>query len=214
MVVKHKAWASRVTWEQTALASLMDSVTWDSFRWSSIPSSQMALHLWASMDTLVVSSSLRALLAFFWSSAASAGGVMLPDLEVVAMGEMLVGIPSRDASAILALACDEVSTSWRSSFGLWGGGVRTTTGFGLLGVEFSDHGQMCPASLEIGYSLPQWSCCPLLPILGGRLMGADYYSGGDLANRQYLLVWLLCQGWQDVSFQVDRLASSKTYAIG
>ena len=67
---------------------------------------------------------------------------MLLDLEVTAMGEMVVGIPSRDASTILvsswALTWDEVSTSWGSSFSLGGGGVRMTTGFGLLGVEFPD----------------------------------------------------------------------------
>ena len=31
------------------------------------------------------------------------GGVMLPDLVVMAMGEMVVGIPSRDAPTILVL---------------------------------------------------------------------------------------------------------------
>ena len=64
----------------------------------------MALCLWASVDALVVSSSLRALLAFSQSSIVSAGGVMLPDLEATAMGEMLVGISLREASAIAALA--------------------------------------------------------------------------------------------------------------
>ena len=62
----------------------------------------MALCLWASMDTLVANSSSRALLEFSQSSATSAGGVMLLDLVVTAMGEMVVGTPSRDASAILA----------------------------------------------------------------------------------------------------------------
>ena len=170
-VAKHKAWASRVTLEQTALACLMDSVTWDSFWWSSIPSSQMALHLQVSMDALVVSSSLRALLAFLQSSIASARGVMLLDLEVVAMGEMLLGIPSKDASAISALTWDEVSTDWCSSFGLWGGGVRTTIGFASSESRFWTHGQKCSASLKIGDSLPPRSCCPLLPILGVDLWG-------------------------------------------
>ena len=76
----------------------------------------MALHLQASMDALVASSSSRALLAFCQSSATSVGGVMLLDLVVTAMGEMMVGTPSRDASAILAsskvLTWDEVSTGW------------------------------------------------------------------------------------------------------
>ena len=73
----------------------------------------MVLHLQVSMDGLVASSSSRALLAFLKSSATSAREVMLPDLVVAAMGEMVVGTPSRDASAISAsswaLAWDEVS---------------------------------------------------------------------------------------------------------
>ena len=75
----------------------------------------MVLHLWASMDALVARSSSRALLAFSQSSAMSAGVVMLLDLEAMAMGEMVVGTPSTDASAISAsskaLTWDEVSTS-------------------------------------------------------------------------------------------------------
>ena len=54
-----------------------------------------------SMDDLVASSSSGALLAFSQSSATSVGGVMLLDLGVAAMGEMVVGTPSRDASTIL-----------------------------------------------------------------------------------------------------------------
>ena len=213
-VAKHKAWASRVAWEQMALVSLMDSVTWDSFWWSSIPSSQMALYLQVSMDALVVSSSSRALLAFSQSSIASAGGLMLPDLQVMAMGEMLVGIPSRDASAISVLAWDEVSTGWSSSFGLWGGGVRMTTGFGLLGVEFSDLQPDVSSTTRDRRFLTSMVMLPSLSDLGGGLMGAGYHGGGDLANRQYLSVWLLCQGWQDVNFQVDGLACGKAYAVG
>ena len=138
MVVKHKAWVSRLAWEQVALASLMDSVALDLFQWSSMPSSQMALHLWASMDALVVSSFSKALLAVAWSSIVTTGGVTLSDLEVTAMGEMLVGIPSRDASAISALTWDKVSTSWSSSFGWWEGGIRMTVGCDLLRVELLD----------------------------------------------------------------------------
>ena len=67
---------------------------------------------------------------------------MLLDLVVMAMGEMVVGTSSRDASAISTssrvLTWDEVSASLGSSFGLWGGGVSMTTGFSLLGVEFPD----------------------------------------------------------------------------
>ena len=45
------------------------------------------------MEALVANSSLRALLAFSHSSAASVEGVTLLDLVVTAMGEMVVGIP-------------------------------------------------------------------------------------------------------------------------
>ena len=45
-------------------------------------------------------------------------------------------------------------------------------------------------------------------------MGAGYYDGRVIANRQCLSVWFLCQGLQDVNFQVDGLASGKAYAIG
>ena len=53
----------------------------------------MAWHFQASIDALVANSSSRALLVFSHSSAASAGGVMLPDLVVTAMGEMVLGFP-------------------------------------------------------------------------------------------------------------------------
>ena len=45
------------------------------------------------MDAFMASNSSRALLAFSWSSATSAKGLMLSDLVVTAMGEMVVGTP-------------------------------------------------------------------------------------------------------------------------
>ena len=69
-----------------------------------MPNSHMALCLWASMEACVVSRSLRALLALAQSSIASTGGVTLLVLEMAAIGEMLVGMSSRKASAALALA--------------------------------------------------------------------------------------------------------------
>ena len=79
-----------------------------------MPSSQTALCLWVSVDALVASSSSRALLALSQSSAASTGGVMLLDLVATAMGEMVVGTPSRVAYTISAspwaLDWDKVST--------------------------------------------------------------------------------------------------------
>ena len=90
----------------------------------------------------MASSSSRALLAFSQSWPASVGGVMLLDLGVAVMGEMVVGTSPREASAISTssgvLTWDEVSTGFRRSLSLWGGGVSMTTGFGLFGVEFPD----------------------------------------------------------------------------
>ena len=71
-------------------------------------SSQVALCLTASMDALVVNSSSRALLALAWSSSSSIEGVLLLVLEMAAIGEMLVGMSSSEASVALALAWDEV----------------------------------------------------------------------------------------------------------
>ena len=45
-------------------------------------------------------------------------------------------------------------------------------------------------------------------------MGAVHYDARGLANRWYLLVWLICRGLRDVNFQVEGLTASKAYAIG
>ena len=90
----------------------------------------------------MASSSSRALLAFSQSWPMSVGGVTLLDLGVMAMGVMLVGTSSREASAISTssrmLTWDEVSTGLERSLSIWVGGVSMTTGFGLFGVEFPD----------------------------------------------------------------------------
>ena len=74
------------------------------------------------MDDLVASSSSRALLAFSQSWHMSVGGVMLLDLGVTAKGEMVVGTPPNEASAILTssgvFTWDEVSTGLGRSFSL------------------------------------------------------------------------------------------------
>ena len=103
-----------------------------------MPSSLTALHLQASMDTLVFNRSSKALLAFAQSSTTSTRGVTLPVLETAAIGEMLAEMSSREASASLMLTWDEVSTSQSGPSGFQGGVVRTTTGVGLLGVEHLD----------------------------------------------------------------------------
>ena len=130
--------ASRVTWEQMTLASLIDAATWDSFWWNIMPSSQTALHLLASMDPLVLSRSSRALLALVWSSVRSTEGLMLLLLETAAIGEMLVGMSSRKGSASSALTWDEVFTVWSGPSDFWGGVMRTNVVVGLLGDEHLD----------------------------------------------------------------------------
>ena len=51
-----------------------------------------------------------ALLVLAWSSDGSTGGLALLLLYAAAMGEMLVEMPSREASASSMLALDDVST--------------------------------------------------------------------------------------------------------
>ena len=59
-------------------------------------------------------------------------------LEMAAIGEMLVGMSSREASVASALAWDEVSTGQSGPSGFWGGVMGTTAGVGLLGDQCSD----------------------------------------------------------------------------
>ena len=85
---------------------------------------------------------------------------MLLDPGVAAVGEMVVGTSSREASDISTsfgvLTWDEVSTSLERSLTLWGGDVSTITGIGLFGVDFPD---TRPDMSNIAQdSLPPWSC--------------------------------------------------------
>ena len=92
--------------------------------------------------------------------------------------------------------------------------IGMTTGLGLPKVKFSD---LQPDISSITQDRRFLTARVMLPSpynLGGGLMRAGYHGGGDLAKQQYLLVWLLHQGWQDINFQVDRLACGKTYAAG
>ena len=164
--------------------------------------------LWWSAD------SQGPLLAFAQSSIASTGGVILLALEATAIGEMLVEIPSREASATSVLTWDEVCTGWSSSSDFWGGGIGTATWLGPLRVYFQTHSQTFPALHGIGDSLPPCPCCPLLLILGAGLIWTGHNDGGDLTKRWYLLVWVLHQEWQNINFQVNRLTCGKTYATG
>ena len=88
-----------------------------------------------------------------------------------------------------------------------------TTGLGLLRVKFLDP---WPEMFSIAQDRRFLTSMVMLPLpdWGGGLAGAGYHSSGDLTNRWYLPVWFLCWGWQDANFQVDRLVSGKTCAVG
>ena len=124
---------SRAAQEQMTLASLTVVAACDSFWQSIMPRSQMALHLLASMDPLVFSRSSRALLVLVQSSAKSIKGLMLLPPEVAAIGEMLGGISSREASLSSRLAWDEVSAGGSRLPCFCGGDVGANAVVGLLG---------------------------------------------------------------------------------
>ena len=88
-----------------------------------------------SIDPLVLSISLRALLALAQNSAKSIEALVLLLPEKAAIGEMLVGISSREASPSSMLAWDEVLASSSRPYGLCGGDVRTTAVVTLLGGD-------------------------------------------------------------------------------
>ena len=189
---------SRGLWEQMTLAFLIVAATWDSFWQSIMPSSQTALHLLASMEPLVLSSSSRALLALVWSSTKSTRGLMLPLPEPAAMGEMLLGTSPREASPSLILAWDEVSAGWGRSSGFHGGDVKITAVVGLLGDECWD--SQLDASNDARDRL--LTSMVILPSDLGRL---------GILERLHLLVWFLHWGWRDINSQVDMFACDKAY---
>ena len=194
MATEQTVLASWMAWVQMALASLMDSAVLEAFQQRSIASSLTAFHLWSSMDDLVANSSSMVLLAFSQSWPASVGGLTPLNLGAAAMGDMVVGTSPNEASAIStsswALTWDEVSTALGSSFSLWGGGVSTTTGFGLFGVEFPDPWPDVSILPEIEDSLPLWTCWPLFPVWGSGLEGPGYDDSRVSTKGQCLLVWL------------------------
>ena len=100
-----------------------------------MPRSQTALHLLASIDPLVLSRSLRALLALAQSSAKSIETLVLLLPEMAAIGKMLVGISSREPSPLSKLAWDEVSVRGSRPSGLCGRDMRTTAVVALLGGD-------------------------------------------------------------------------------
>ena len=134
-----------------------------------MPSSQTALCLLASMDPFVFSRSSRALFALAQTSTKSTKGLMLLVLEMAAIVEMLVGMSSREASASLALAWDEVLTGRSGPSGFWGGVMRTTAGVGLLGDDCSD--SQLDASSTARYRRLLTSIVILLSNFGGDLCG-------------------------------------------
>ena len=89
-----------------------------------------------------------------------------------------------------------------------------TTGLGLLRVEFLDPQPDVSGIAQDRSFLTSTVMLPSPSNFRGGFTGTGYHDGGDLAERHYLLVQLLHWGWQDINFQVDRLACSKTYAAG
>ena len=141
---------SRAIWEQMVLASVTVVATCDSF-WQSIMSrSQTALHLLASIYPLVLSRSARALLVLAQSSAKSIEALVLSLPQMSAIGEMLVGISSREASPSSMLAWDEVLAGSGRPSGLHGRDMRTTAVVTLLGGIVDTHSWTLPTLLEIG----------------------------------------------------------------
>ena len=166
------------------LASLINVAAWDSFWQSIMPSSQTALCLLASMDPLLLSRSSRALLALVQSSAKSTRGLRLPLPETVAVGEMLAGISSREASHSSMLAWQEVSAGWGRSSGFCSGDVRTTAVVGLLGDECWDS-QLDASSTAQDRRL--LTSVVILPSdLGGDLGGLIIRMVGMSLKRQHL----------------------------
>ena len=145
MVVEQRILATGIEWTQVALASLIDSVVFESFWQRAIPSSQTNFHWWASMEDLIASSSHRTLLASSLRWAVSEGGTPLLGPGVSAVGEEAAGISSREVSSITAssraLTWDDVSTGQGKSSTLVDEGGTRTTGSSLFGVEFPD---ACP----------------------------------------------------------------------
>ena len=86
----------------------------------------------------MLSRSLRALLALVQSSAKSIEVLVLSLLEMAAIGEMVAGISSREASPSSMLAWDEVLAGSSRPSGLCGGDMRTTTVVSLLGGDSWD----------------------------------------------------------------------------
>ena len=103
-----------------------------------MPRSQTALHLLVSIDPLVLSRSLRALLALVQSSAKSIEVLVLSLLEMAAIGEIWAGISSREASPSSMLAWDEISAGSGRPSDFHCRDMRTTAVVGLLGDDCWD----------------------------------------------------------------------------
>ena len=147
--------------------------------------------LWTHFDKVLCwvpkwPSACRCLWILWWSAAPPGFVGLCTELHCVHQGRDTLwsrgccngrdagGDSSRAASAISALTWDEVSTSWTNSFGWWGRDIRMTTGCSLFRVELLD---LWPDVSSIAWdkrSLTSWSCCPLLLILVGGLMGTGY----------------------------------------
>ena len=128
-----------------AFTSLMDSSVSDLFYQRVILKLETNFCWWVSIEDLVASRSLRALLAFSWRWAMSKGGASLLGPGVPAIGEEVAGVSSREGSSISTssrtLTWDDVSTGLARSSCLGGKGVTRTRGYSCFGVKLPD---TCP----------------------------------------------------------------------
>ena len=168
--------------------------------------------LWASMDDLVVSRSLRALLALVQSSIMSSRGLTLLVLEMAAIGEMLVGMSSKEASTSSMLAWEEVSTGWSGPSCFGGGVMRTSAWMGLLGDECSDS-QLDASSTAQDRRL--LTSVVILPSdFGGDWHGLAIRMVETSPRGNIFWVWFLHWGWRDITPQVDIFTCGKAYTAG
>ena len=150
---------------------------------------------------------LMVLLASAQSSDGSTGGLTFPLLYAAAIGEMLVGTSSREASASSMVAWDDVSTGGSEAPDFWGGDIVTAAVVIFLREECLD--SQLDASIIAQSRRSLTSTVKLPSNFGGRFMWISCLHDGGLTNR-----W--CQGVQfllgrDIDLQIKMLASNNTY---
>ena len=128
---------------------------------------------------------------------------------MAAIGEMLAGISSREASASLMLTWDEVLTALSGPSGFWGGVMKTAAVMGLFGGECLD--SMLDTSSKAQDRRLLTSAVMLHSDFGGDLCGAGYQDGWNLTKGWYLLACFFHRGWKDINPRVWLFTCDKAY---